>query len=174
MINSTVSSPKRELFYLLCNTSGPSNALVKICQCLSDDEGYAKAKRLLKDTVGQVFQIARSCIHLVVNGLLLKVHDKIGLINIAAELTSYITGINYWHKIDNKDIKGDMTGAATPDFNSLIPASSVPSLASTEPVELFCRASNISTTVPFRFIKHKQDTVEIFLLFLFTNMRSSA
>ena len=133
--------------------SGPANALVKVCQYLPDDEGYAKARRLLKDAVGQVFQIARSCIHLLVNGPLLKVHDQIGLIDFAAELTSYISGINYLHKIDNMDIKGDLTGAATPVFNSLIPASSVPSLASTEPIELFCRASNISAMDPFCFVK---------------------
>ena len=44
---------------------------------------------------------------------------------------------------------------------------------STELIKLFCRASNISTTDPFRFIKQKQETVEVFLEFLFTNMRSS-
>ena len=55
LISATVPFPKRELFYLLRYTSGPSNALVKVCQYLSDDEGYAKARRLLKDKVGQVF-----------------------------------------------------------------------------------------------------------------------
>ena len=55
LISTTGSSPKRELFYLLRYTSGPANALVKVCQCLSDDEGYAKARRLLKAAVGQVF-----------------------------------------------------------------------------------------------------------------------
>ena len=43
-------------------------------------------------------------------------------------------------------------GAAAPGFNSLIPAPSVPSLISTEPVELLCRASNISSTDPFCFV----------------------
>ena len=65
-------------------------------------------------------------------------------------------------------------GAATPGFNSLIPAQSVPSLVSTEPVELFCRASNISITDPFCFVKQKQETIETFWQFLLTNMRSSA
>ena len=49
----------------------------------------------------------------------------------------------------------DDSGAAAPGFNSLIPAPSVPSLISTEPVELFCRASNISSTDPFCFVKQK-------------------
>ena len=53
-------------------------------------------------------------------------------------------------------------GAATPGFNSLIPAPSVPSLVSTELVELLCRASNVSTTDPYCFVKQKQDTVEVF------------
>ena len=54
-------------------------------------------------------------------------------------------------------------GAAAPGFNSLIPAPSVPSLISTEPVELLCRTSDISSTDPFCFAKQKQETVEAFL-----------
>ena len=65
-------------------------------------------------------------------------------------------------------------GAATPGFNSLISAPIVPSLVSTEPVELLCGASNISSTDSYCFVKQKQETVEAFLQFLFTNMRSSA
>ena len=34
-----------------------------------------------------------------------------------------------------------MTGEVAPGFNSLIPAPSVPSLISTEPVKLLCRAN---------------------------------
>ena len=46
-------------------------------------------------------------------------------------------------------------GAAASGFNSLILAPSVPSLISTEPVELLCRTSNISSTDPFCFVKQK-------------------
>ena len=46
-------------------------------------------------------------------------------------------------------------GAAAPGFNSLIPAPSVPSLISTEPVELICGTSNISSTDPFCLVKQK-------------------
>ena len=60
-------------------------------------------------------------------------------------------------------------GAATPGFNSLISAPSVPSLISTEPVELLCMASNISATDRFCFVKQEQETVEVFLQLLFTN-----
>ena len=56
-------------------------------------------------------------------------------------------------------------GAAAPDFISLIPVPSVPSLISTELVELLCRASNISSTDPFWFVKQKQETVEAYLQF---------
>ena len=66
------------------------------------------------------------------------------------------------------------SGVAAPDSNFLIPAPNVPSLISIEPVELLCRANNISSTDPFCFVKQKQETVEAFLQFLFTNMRSSA
>ena len=61
------------------------------------------------------------------------------------------------------------SGAARPGFNSLIPVASVPSLVSTEPVGLFCRAGNISPKDPFCFAKQKQETVQDFLPFLFTN-----
>ena len=60
-----------------------------------------------------------------------------------------------------------MSGATTSGFNPLIPAPNVPSLVSTEPVELLCRASNIRTTDPFCFVKQKQETVEVFLLFFY-------
>ena len=49
----------------------------------------------------------------------------------------------------------NIIGAAAPGFNSLIPAPSVPSLISTETVELLCRTSNISSTDPFCFVKQK-------------------
>ena len=55
--------------------------------------------------------------------------------------------------------------AAASSFNSLILTPRVPSLIGTESVELFCRASNISSTDPFCFVKQKQETVEAFLLF---------
>ena len=48
-----------------------------------------------------------------------------------------------------------LVGAAAPGFNSLIPTPSVPSLISTEPVELLCRTSNITSTDPFCFVKQK-------------------
>ena len=54
----------------------------------------------------------------------------------------------------------DGTGVAAPSFNSLIPAPSVPSLISTEPVELLCRASNINS-VPNRNSKHNQTETKI-------------
>ena len=63
-------------------------------------------------------------------------------------------------------------GAATPGFKSLIPAPSVSWLIRTEPLELFCSASNLSTTDPFYFVKQKQETVEVFLQLLFKNMGS--
>ena len=67
-----------------------------------------------------------------------------------------------------------VAGAVTPGFHSLISTPRVPSLISTEPVELLCRDSNIRTADPFCFVKQKQETVEVFLQFLFTNMRSFA
>ena len=68
---------------------------------------------------------------------------------------------------DNLPLPNDMTGTAAPGFNSLIPAPSVPSLTSTEPVELLRRASNNSSTDPFCFVKQKQETVETFLQFFY-------
>ena len=64
-------------------------------------------------------------------------------------------------------------GAAAPGFNSLIPAPSLPLLISSEPAEWLCIACIISTMDPFCFVKQKQETVEAFLQFLFTNIRSS-
>ena len=58
--------------------------------------------------------------------------------------------------------------------SALCPAPSVTSLVCSQPVELFCRASNINITDPICFVKQKQETVEVLSQFLFTNMRSSA
>ena len=58
-----------------------------------------------------------------------------------------------------------MQKASDAGLNSLISAPSAPSLISTEPVELLCRASNISYTDPFCFVIQKQETVEAFLQF---------
>ena len=65
----------------------------------------------------------------------------------------------------NKGLPEIIVGAATPGFNSLVPAPSVPSLVSTEPAELLYRASSISTADPFCFVKQQQKTVEAFLQF---------
>ena len=52
-------------------------------------------------------------------------------------------------------VQAKKCGAVAPGFNSLIPAPSVSSLISAEPVELLCRTSNISSTDPFCFVKQK-------------------
>ena len=54
LTGATLSLTKRKLFYFLRYTSGPANAPVKCCKYLRDDERYAKARQLLKDTFGQV------------------------------------------------------------------------------------------------------------------------
>ena len=102
LISYNVPEPKRKLFYLLQYTSGPANALVKGCQYLPADQGYAEARKLLQQTYGQKFQIDS-----IVNGPPLHYQDKASLIKFSAELKSCVntlSGMNYLHKMDNIDV----------------------------------------------------------------------
>ena len=107
LISYNVPEPKRKLFYLLQYTSGPANALVKGCQYLPADQGYAEARKLLQQTYGQKFQIAKICIDSIVNGPPLHYQDKASLIKFSAELKSCVNTLsemNYLHKMDNIDV----------------------------------------------------------------------
>ena len=76
---------------------------------------------------------------------------KFSLVNFALGCQCFLHRLWYYCMINHFYV----SGAAAPGFNSLIPAPSVPSLISTEPVELLYRASNISSTDPFCFVKQK-------------------
>ena len=107
LISYNVPEPKRKLFYLLRYTSGSANALVKGCQYLPADQGYAEARKLLQQTYGQKFQIAKTCIDSIVNGPPLHYQDKASLVKFSAELKSCVNtliGMNYLHKMDNIDV----------------------------------------------------------------------
>ena len=77
--------------------------------------------------------------------------NEIGLLFDLSPLLSLITQVTVCAKV----LLVILVGAAAPGFNSLIPVPNVPSLISTEPVQLLCRASNISSTDPFCFVKQK-------------------
>ena len=112
LISYNVPEPKRKLFYLLQYTSGPANALVKGCQYLPADQGYAEARKLLQQTYGQKFQIAKACIDSIVNGAPLHYQDKASLIKFVAELKSCVntlSGMNYLHKMDNIDVSNKIS-----------------------------------------------------------------
>ena len=107
LISYNVPEPKRKLFYLLQFTSGPANVLVKGCQYLPADQGYAEARKLLQQTYRQKFQIAKACIDSIVNGPPLHYQDKASLIKFSAELKSCVntlSGMNYLHKMNNIDV----------------------------------------------------------------------
>ena len=59
---------KLRLLYLLQYTSGVSNSLVKGCQYMQPNEGYAGARKLLRKTFRQKFRIDLACISNTVSG----------------------------------------------------------------------------------------------------------
>ena len=61
LISFNVPEPKRKLYLLLQCTTGPAHALVKGCPYMPGDQGYYRAREMLKSTFGQKFQIAKAC-----------------------------------------------------------------------------------------------------------------
>ena len=107
LIAFNVPEPKRKLFYLLSYTKGPAHSLVKGCQYMDDALGYLKARKLLQQTFGQKFQIAKACVDTLTNGPMLHVNDKPSLISFSADINSCMNtlkGMNYLHKMDNLDV----------------------------------------------------------------------
>ena len=107
MVAYNVPEPKRKLNYLLQYTKGPARDLVKGCQYFPGQEGYIKARNLLKNTFGQKFQTAKANIDLVANGPVLDIKDKLSLIAFSAKLNAcmnVLEGINYLNRMDNLDI----------------------------------------------------------------------
>ena len=107
LIAFNVPEPKRKLFYLLSYTKGPAHSLVKGCQYMDDALGYLKARKLLQQTFGQKFQIAKACVDSLTNGPMLHVNDKPSLLSFSADINSCMNtlkGMNYLHKMDNLDV----------------------------------------------------------------------
>ena len=88
LISFNVLEPRRELFYLLRYTKGPAHSLVKGCQYMDDALGYLKARKLLQQTFGQNFQIAKACVDSLTNDPTLHVNDKPSLISFSADINS--------------------------------------------------------------------------------------
>ena len=107
LISFNVLEPRRKLFYLLRYTKGPAHSLVKGCQYMDDALGYLKARKLLQQTFGQNFQIAKACVDSLTNDPTLHVNDKPSLIIFSADINSCMNtlkGMNYLHKMDNLDV----------------------------------------------------------------------
>ena len=59
LIAYNVPEPKRKLFFLLYYTKGPAHALVQGCQYMTAEQGYAKARELLEQTLVKSFKLLR-------------------------------------------------------------------------------------------------------------------
>ena len=74
---------------------------------MDDNLGYTKARKLLQQTFGQKFQIAKACIDTLTNGPLLHQNDKASLLRFSSELNSCMNtlkGMNYLDKMSNLDV----------------------------------------------------------------------
>ena len=114
-----VPEPKRKLYYLLQYTEGPARDLVKGCQYFPGQEGYIKARNLLKNTFGQKFQIAKANIDLVANGPVLEIKDKLSLIAFSAKLNAcmnVLEEMNYLNRMDNLDVLNKIVKRLPPSW----------------------------------------------------------
>ena len=107
LIEYNVLEPKRRLYFLLQYTKGPVQALFKGYQYMPADQGYNKPIKMLQQTFGQRFQVAKACIDQLSNGSTLNVNDKASLLKFSADLTACMNtliGTNYLYKTNNLDI----------------------------------------------------------------------
>ena len=79
---------------------------MRSCLAMDPDEGYAEARRLLKNRFGQSYRIATAYVDKVTKGPPIKAQDSRGLQNLSTLLTSCkntLRSIGHSSKIENPD-----------------------------------------------------------------------
>lgn len=105
-IESKETDNTSRLYYLEQYTSGRAKELVRSCQHMQPDEGYKKAKELLKERFGQEHKLAMAYLDRVLSVDPLKSEDVEALDNFAVLLATCknsLKAIGYLSKIENPD-----------------------------------------------------------------------
>jgi hypothetical protein len=94
------------LHYLIQYTSGDVQELMRSCLMMKSEDGYRKARSLLKQRYGQNYKIATAYIDRIVNSPPIKDKDGTALHKFSILITSCkntLEDIGYKHKLENQD-----------------------------------------------------------------------
>jgi hypothetical protein len=103
--DKTMNSGAR-LHYLIQYTSGDVQELMRSCLTMKSEDGYRKARSLLKQRYGQNYRIATAYIDRIVNSPPIKDEDGTALHKFSIMITSCkntLEDIGYKHKLENPD-----------------------------------------------------------------------
>lgn len=106
LIERKTSSPSSRLYYLVQYTTGQVQELVRSCLSMKNDEGYAKAKKLLKERYGQGYKIASAFIDKLTARPQIKAEDGPALERFSTTLTSCcntLKEVGYLNRLDSPD-----------------------------------------------------------------------
>ncbi|CAL8069403.1 unnamed protein product [Calicophoron daubneyi] len=95
--SKTLDSMAR-LSFLIQYCRGLARRAIEGCAILSSDEGYSKARSILKSRFGQRYVIARAQIRRIISGLYIRPGDGAGLLDLATDLRNcvvMVTQMNY-------------------------------------------------------------------------------
>ena len=88
LVEEKTLSPSARLYYLIQYTSGPVQDLMKGCLSMNPDQGYAEARKLLKERYGQNYRITAAYIQSLTEGPSIKPEDGNALVQLSTKLTS--------------------------------------------------------------------------------------
>jgi hypothetical protein len=106
LIEGKTANGSARLYYLVQYTTGDVRELVRSCLTLNGEEGYTKARKLLKERYGQSYRIATAYVDRLVKGPPIKAEDNTALQRFAILLTSCnntLKEIGYQSKVENPD-----------------------------------------------------------------------
>ncbi|XP_028415393.1 uncharacterized protein LOC114538415 [Dendronephthya gigantea] len=106
LIESKTTSPSARLYYLVQHTSGSVQELMKSCLSMKEDEGYAEARKLLKERYGKEYRVAAAHLQRLVDGPPIKSEDANALQQFSIQITSCtntLEKIGYLHKLNNSE-----------------------------------------------------------------------
>eukprot|EP00794_Sanderia_malayensis_P013101 gene13101-14442_t len=91
LVEQRTTSPSAFLYYLIQYTSGCVQELMKSCLSMRSEDGYYKARRLLKERYGQNYRIASTYIKKLIDGLAIKADDGTMLQEYSVQLSSCVS-----------------------------------------------------------------------------------
>ena len=103
-IDQKVTNCQRKLNYLIQFCKGEARAAIEDCVMLDPDEGFDRAKTILKSLYGTSHLISRTYIDELVNGPAIRANDTKGLQNLALDMEKCqmtLTKVGFYSDIDN-------------------------------------------------------------------------